>query len=252
MVHFMDLCGLPRLCEAARGGDLGTFSYGAIFAVRHERVVAFLEEAGTGIDKIELLTRADMNYGYMFERVWMHFFGEPFVRLPALDEAPVATRTPAAAVSSTSAPASVVNDVLAGRPVQGTANVEQLRQRAFSAQNAGDVLLATDLLERALTIEPNNHHVVCDLATVALAQNDLRSADSLASLALRMHPDHGTSHYVLAHARVRAGRTDEALPLLRALVQGPAHDSLRAEAPELVAEVTRDLEQLLRQEPAMA
>jgi hypothetical protein len=33
---------------------------------------------------MEKLAHGDPIYGYMFERSWMHLFGEPFLRLPPL------------------------------------------------------------------------------------------------------------------------------------------------------------------------
>lgn len=77
--HFFQLCGLSALSDLSANADIGVFSYGAIFAIKNERISAFLYEASKNLAKMELLSRTGTNYGYIFERCWLHFFGEPFV-----------------------------------------------------------------------------------------------------------------------------------------------------------------------------
>jgi hypothetical protein len=73
--HFLDLCGLPDLAADAARHRLGTFAYGALFAVR----TALLERVRPGA--IALLGQAANGhavYGYVLERLWLHLFGAPF------------------------------------------------------------------------------------------------------------------------------------------------------------------------------
>ncbi|HEX4509589.1 MAG TPA: hypothetical protein VH328_05905, partial [Burkholderiaceae bacterium] len=84
LAHFLELCGLHSLSDQARAADVGLFAYGGILAVRHRRITEFLEQAKPHLAQIESLTHGDPLYGYMFEKCWMHMFGEPFVRLPPL------------------------------------------------------------------------------------------------------------------------------------------------------------------------
>lgn len=85
--HFLELCGLKWLADQIHGGDVGLFSYGAIFAVRNSRIVAFLERARPQLERMDVLTRAAPNYGGIFERSWLHMFGEPVIHFPALRSA---------------------------------------------------------------------------------------------------------------------------------------------------------------------
>lgn len=84
--HFFQLCGLAELADKAITADLGVFSYGGIFAIRNNKIAAFLNTAKQCLNKMETLTRTGNNYGYIFERCWLHFFGEPFVSFKAIKE----------------------------------------------------------------------------------------------------------------------------------------------------------------------
>ena len=77
--HFFALIGLNEFSEKCRGAELGTFSYGAIFSVSNSRVNAFKKLIGPRISQMRLIACADKNYGYIYERLWLHFFGEDFI-----------------------------------------------------------------------------------------------------------------------------------------------------------------------------
>jgi hypothetical protein len=85
--HFLELCGLDWLADEVHGGDVGLFAYGAIFAVRNSRIADFLEHAWPQLERMDLLTRAAPYYPYIFERCWLHMFGEPVIRFPELRSA---------------------------------------------------------------------------------------------------------------------------------------------------------------------
>jgi hypothetical protein len=77
-----------ELAEQAMKADLGVFSYGGIFAVRNNNIASFLDTAKSCLNKMEELTRTGNNYGYIFERCWLHLFGEPFIDLNKIRLAP--------------------------------------------------------------------------------------------------------------------------------------------------------------------
>ncbi len=75
--HFLRLCKLDALAEKAEKYALGVFSYGAIFAVRNDRVTQLPREA---LDAMTSISTAPVAaYGYIFERLWLHFFGTEFL-----------------------------------------------------------------------------------------------------------------------------------------------------------------------------
>lgn len=76
--HFLSMGGLDELAEKAEPAECGNFAYGAIFAVR-TRLLAALNPAVTS--KLIALARGPAVHGYVFERLWLHFFGAPFLSL---------------------------------------------------------------------------------------------------------------------------------------------------------------------------
>ncbi|MCO5733011.1 hypothetical protein [Rhizobium sp. SSA_523] len=85
--HFLQLAGLPEIAEKAEAHSLGIFSYGALFAARNELITELPAVAG---QQLYRATMAHPCYGYVLERMWLHFFGCAFELprfLPALQEA---------------------------------------------------------------------------------------------------------------------------------------------------------------------
>jgi hypothetical protein len=74
--HFFGLCGLPELQEQASRHEVGKFSYGAIFAAHRSRMSWATNEV---LRKMLFLTSGPAVYGYVFERMWLHLFGEEFL-----------------------------------------------------------------------------------------------------------------------------------------------------------------------------
>jgi hypothetical protein len=154
--HFYQQCGLPALAERAAQADVGVFSYGAIFAVRNRRLQAFVAQHAEQLPRMIALTRSQETHGYMFERAWLHLFGEPFARLAALSEVPLpAVTSPASAAR----PAATVQDT-----------VSALRTQALAASQAGQADEAVALLQQALQIDPGHVEAIADLAALALNQ----------------------------------------------------------------------------------
>jgi len=83
--HFLDLAGLDDLAAEAERHMVGVFSYGAIFAVRNSRVASI---PSASIDILRKLSVSGAVYGYILERLWLHFFGERFT-LPKLAPQPL-------------------------------------------------------------------------------------------------------------------------------------------------------------------
>ena len=82
--HFLRRCEWTGLAEEAERHLAGRYSYGALFAVRQERLKQMPRRS------LELALEAANGhkaYGYILERLWLHMAGEPFL-LPAPDPAP--------------------------------------------------------------------------------------------------------------------------------------------------------------------
>lgn len=73
--HFLGLCQLPELAAKAQAHALGIFCYGAIFAVQNDLIIKFSKES---LERIYPATKAAPVYGYVLERMWLHFFGAEF------------------------------------------------------------------------------------------------------------------------------------------------------------------------------
>ena len=79
--HFLHSCGWTELATQAERHLVGRFSYGALFAVRRDRI------AGLPRGSLERALEAANGhpvYGYVLERLWLHLFGEPFL-LPTFE-----------------------------------------------------------------------------------------------------------------------------------------------------------------------
>lgn len=211
MAHFLEFCGLKELAEKAEPAEVGAFSYGAIFAVRNHRVQRFLDMARPHLEKIELLTRADLNYGYIFERCWLHFFGEPFVQLARAGQ-------PAARPAAAPLP-------------EGSAS--ELRTRAFKMMAEGRDDEAQVLLQRALVLAPADVELMSDLAAMALRRGDYATGVAIARRALSLRPEHDASMFALGMCQLGTGDAVQALRSLGALTGGERGRRFQAAQPEL-------------------
>ncbi len=73
--HFLNLAGLPHIAQKAEAHSLGVFSYGALFAARNELIKDVSEVA---LKQLYKASMAHACYGYILERMWLHFFGAEF------------------------------------------------------------------------------------------------------------------------------------------------------------------------------
>jgi hypothetical protein len=77
--HMLQLVGLSELSKKAAQADFGSFSYGAIFALQNHLIPTLEKESIVKL--IELNVSPVTVYGYVCERLWLHFFGEEFISL---------------------------------------------------------------------------------------------------------------------------------------------------------------------------
>ena len=227
--HFFDFCGFDDIAQRALESDIGVFSYGAIFAVRGTLVAKLLAESRQHLVKMELLSRADLNYGYIFERIWLHLFGEPFVKFDAVK------KPQAAAVAAPAA-----RDVVP----PSRASVADMRQRAFAALAEGRIDDGRTLLQKALFANPVDAEVLSDLAALAFQQGNHAMAIPYARRALAAKPEHAISLFTLGMCLSAAGQHDEAATHLHAVTQERIAAQLRAEGPGLIEMAQGELARL--------
>lgn len=249
--HFFELCGLDWLAERARGTDVGLFSYGAIFAVRNRLIADFVERARPHLEKIDLLTRADLNYGYIFERCWMHLFGEPFVRFDAIRSGAVerAMASPAVAASLPRVlpPEAAPQQAVATSSADTSStqvSIDMLRTQAYQALGRGDSAQAVALLNRALLADPMNVEVLSDLAALAFQSGEGTQAIPFARRALLVDPNHGASRFTLGMCLSGTGQVAEALALFTQLLGGESGRVFKAENPDLAGVAEAELARL--------
>lgn len=229
MAHFLDFCGLKAMAAQAEAAEVGSFSYGAIFAVRNSRVQGFLDQARPHLEKIELLTRADLNYGYIFERCWLHFFGEPFTHLARPSQQAPAAAEPA--------------------PV-GTAS--ELRTRAFQLMGQGQDNEAQALLQRALLLSPSDAELLSDMAAMALRRGDYAAGCTYARRALSAAPDNDAALFTLGICQGAQGERTQAVRSLTQLTGGTRGQRFGGEHAELFQLAQQNLASLLQSAPAGA
>ena len=74
--HFLRRCLMERRAEEAGRHLAGAFSYGAILGISAERIAQLSPQV------LSAMYGASLEHpinGYMFERLWLHLFGEPFL-----------------------------------------------------------------------------------------------------------------------------------------------------------------------------
>lgn len=74
--HFIEQCGLAELAEEAWRAVIVRYAYAAVFAVRNERLSRIPKVC---IPKMRELACEHYSGPWMYERLWLHLFGHPFV-----------------------------------------------------------------------------------------------------------------------------------------------------------------------------
>jgi hypothetical protein len=75
--HFLSIAGLEQAAVSSDSAEFGTFSYGAIFGISNALLSNF---PTTNIARLRELVEQEPIHGYIMERLWLHLFGEPFLR----------------------------------------------------------------------------------------------------------------------------------------------------------------------------
>lgn len=127
----------------------------------------------------------------------------------------------------------------------------ELRQQAYAAIGEGRPEDAFALFETALTIDPNDHEVLCDLATLALTHGEFQPATDFARRAVELSASHGPSRYVLAMALAATGAGDEAIEIFETLKADLAN-GLPDASSELAASIAEELRKLRVEQPQAA
>jgi hypothetical protein len=78
--HFLERCGLRKLAEDAWNPVIATTAHGAIFAIRNHRLSQIEAKC---LPRMRKLAAGHYSHGYIFERLWLHLFGLPFIQLGA-------------------------------------------------------------------------------------------------------------------------------------------------------------------------
>lgn len=76
--HFLESCGLTTMAEEAWQATLVRGVYAAIFGVRNRQLSTIPKRC---IPRMRKLTCEHPSVGYVYERLWLHLFGLPFIRL---------------------------------------------------------------------------------------------------------------------------------------------------------------------------
>ena len=74
--HFLKTCGLEKLSATAEHGVLGEFCYGGIFGIQPGSAARLSQH---DVETLLTFSREHGIHAYVFERVWLHLFGYPFV-----------------------------------------------------------------------------------------------------------------------------------------------------------------------------
>ncbi|MCW1915663.1 DUF3431 domain-containing protein [Luteolibacter sp. GHJ8] len=79
--HFVEKCGLVPIAEEAWRAVVVRYAYAAIFAVKNSQLGLIPKHR---IEAMREMTWEHYSIGFMFERMWLHLFGLPFLTESAL------------------------------------------------------------------------------------------------------------------------------------------------------------------------
>lgn len=192
--HFLDLCGLDELATAARRSDLGRRAPGGILAVRQTVLEATVRQHRQALTHVlERVLPGHPLHARLWEHVWLHLFGLPFVTLEALPRPP-APPAPARLDAAMARAMASIDATLAratrGRPDTGTPAPLHLPARAIAGHAPAAPM---------------------DEAMRAFGRGDFEQAARQARQELMRAPDQEHSRFMLAMSLAAQGRSEEAL-----------------------------------------
>lgn len=243
--------GLEHLAMRAASADLGVFAPGPVLAVDNKRINlirrALAAQHEAAMARLLRAARVDAAwFDLAFERLALHFFGEPFVRCSALvlSSAPDKETHMQASLSSAKPSLASPAAVMAAAPSEAMRLLAQARNAAYAEAAQGRLGQGLTLLHEALQHEPMSHDLMSDMAALLLAAGEFEHAAAYAQRALEVTPFHGPSLYTLGFALVGLSETGRAAEALTRVTQGEALSSLLAEAPDLLPLVQIELVRL--------
>lgn len=198
--HFFDMVGLQKLKEQALNAEFGVFSYGAIYGVRSDLVRKFIYETDPRtFDRLNLLSRADPNYGYIYERIWLHFFGEPFLKFDAVKNKDAIDLT---------------------KNIVDIFDYTEFRDNAFYALHKNDPNEALKILKNAISIRPGNPEILCDISTVFFQQGNHSEAEIYSKNSILNSTNLSSSLFILAMSLSANGKINEAINIFEIISKG--------------------------------
>lgn len=219
---FLRQCGLDLLAEEALSADLGLRAHGPVWGMRH----GLLAELHAHLHRhTETLTQClDAPFAAtLFDHLWLHLAGLPFVSLPALER-------PAPAVSAL--------DESMARVV---ASIDAVLARSEPVVRHKPVRRAA----AETPVDPARSETLVDQACLALQRHDAGSAVALARRALLLSPASGDALHTLATALGRTDAADEAIRLLDSLTRDDTFRDYRAQHPDRLARAHEQLLELM-------
>ena len=74
--HFLEQCGLTKLAEQAWQATLARSVYAAIFGIRNKQMKNLPKKC---LPRMRKLASEHTSVGFVYERLWLHLFGLPFI-----------------------------------------------------------------------------------------------------------------------------------------------------------------------------
>jgi hypothetical protein len=208
--HFLRLCGLHDLAGSARQADLGFQAWGGLFAIRQDRHAQTVQHLRPHLPHILAIVREHPVHVWLWEQLWLHVFGLPFLRLDTLNERASAAESPVPAMAP---------EVTDPAVLRALASIDATLARTTRATVPTPPVLR--VLPRPAAATPSRAGQAVD----ALRTQDYLRAIALARQGLRDDLTRPTSHLVLALALSALGQHDdvaEHLDVLLPLLSPPA------------------------------
>lgn len=219
---FLRECGLSSLAEEAWSADIGLRAHGPVWGMRHGLLAELHAHLHRRADTLSQCLAHPLS-ATLFDHVWLHLAGLPFVSLPALE-----------------------------RPAPAVSALDESMARVVASIDA--VLAQSEPVARYKSVrrppadapaDPAQAETLVDQACLALQRHDAQGATALARRALLLSPSSGDALHTLATALSQAGTPDEAIRLLDSLTRDDAFRDYRARHPDRLARAHEQLLELL-------